>query len=950
MKKLLLAFSVLGACAALNAQVSPKINQLATSQEVDMCSQHHKMAQLMLEHPEAYAEMMTGPLEGQAEHHSSSVLKTTGLIYTIPVVFHILHNGGTENVSEAQIMDALNILNRDYRRLNADADQVVTAFQGMPKDVEIEFVLATVAPNGNCFGGITRTQSTATNNGSNGQTQVNAIVAGNDIYQGVWAHNRYLNIYVCKNIGGAAGYTFNPNNAGATAQEKMYYNGIFILQDYFGSIGTSSEYNSRALTHEVGHWLNLAHVWGSTNDPGVDCSGTDNVNDTPATEGSVLECNLSANTCTNDNAYWGFNQIDNVENYMDYSYCSKMFTQGQVDRMRASLTSSVGGRNNIWTTANLNLVGGGPGTSLCAIDFTASQTTMCAGTTVTYTPNTTTGISAYSWSFPGGTPSTSTLQNPTVTYATAGTYNASLTVTATSNGQTYPKTKTNYILANTNTTVSLPLSQGFTTATFPPTGWTIVNGNGTGTTWARSSTIGVTPTAGNSMFFDNYNYNDPTDDEVRLPKLDILSYSSAQLTFDVAYAPYDATNYDGLQVLVSTDCGGTFTSVFLKSNTVLATASAVQAAFTPSNSQWRTETIDLTPYVGNSSVWIAFRNLSGYGNRLFVDNINVTGVSGSPSAPTASFTSSGTSVCAGQSISFTSTSTGNPTSYSWSFPGGTPSTSTLQNPTVTYATAGTYDVTLTATNVGGSNASNQTSYVTVNAAPAAPSITASGNVTFCQGSSVTLTSSASSGNSWSSGSTANSITTANSGTFTVTQTVAGCTSPASNAVVVTVNSNPSVSFSGVGQLCVYDDPITLTQGSPGGGTYSGTGVTGTTFNPAVAGTGTTVVTYNFTNSNGCSGSAQTGISVSQCLGVEEEAMELIGVYPNPSSGVIMIDAGDQTLQLIEVYDRMGKLVFQRYVNSETEQEIDLTQVASGLYTVQVVTQKGTQHVAVVIEN
>jgi len=919
-------------------------------------AQHHRMKEMQMNDPDRFATVFRETINPVAKGAHGGIVKSTGLIYTIPVVFHILHNGGTENISDAQVADALAILNRDYRRLNADADNVAAPFVGMPTDAEINFVFATVAPNGNCFSGITRTQNALTNDGSSGQAQVDAIVAGNNVFQGVWAHNKYLNIYVCKDIGGAAGYTFNPNGNSTANASNMYYNGIFILDGYCGSIGTSNTGSSRALTHEVGHWLNLSHVWGDNNNPGdaSSCSIDDHVQDTPMCIGVSSCANVNTiNTCDDTNdpsnfSSWATNVIDNIENYMDYSYCSKMFTQGQVTRMRSSLTSSVGGRSNIWTTANLNLVGGGPGTSLCALDFSANQTTMCTGTTVTYTPSQTTGIATYSWSFPGGTPATSTVASPTVTYSTAGTYNASLSVTATSNGATYSKSKTNYITVNTNTTVSLPITEGFVSATFPPTGWTIVNVGAAGT-WTRSNTVGRAPTTGNSLRFDNFNIQ-TGNDEIRLPKADIAAYSSAQLVFDVAYAPYDATNYDGLEVLVSTDCGGTFTSVYSKSNTTLATAPATgNVSFVPTVAQWRSETVDLTPYVGNSSVWIAFKNLSGYGNNIYVDNINVTGISGAPAAPVASFSSTVTSVCAGQSVTYTSTSTNNPTSYSWSFPGGTPSTSTSASQVVTYPTAGTYNVSLTATNTGGSNVSNQTGYITVNAVPAAPTITAGGPTTFCQGGSVTLTSSAGSGNTWSNTSTSSSITVTTSGTYTVTNTVASCASPASNSVSVTVNSNPAVSFGSVPMLCSNDGPYTLTQGSPAGGTYSGTGVTGGQFNPATTGIGSTVVTYNYTNGNGCSGSAQTTVVVDGCASISENKLDLISVYPNPSTGLITIYSGEANLNAVKVFNAQGQVVYELNNLQTVKQDVDLRNMAKGVYTLRILTDAGAQHIPIVLE-
>jgi hypothetical protein len=260
----------------------------------------HKMMQELLNDPvelQKHKENILIQQESLEKIHTGGVEK--GVIYKIPVVFHVLHNGGVENISRAQILDALFLLNRDYKRENTDADNVSAVFQSLPIDCEIEFVLATKAPNGACFGGITRTQSILTTNlgdDSNGNSldnvegsdQVDAIVAGNDVYQGQWAGNKYLNIFVCKVVNGAAGYTYNPWSSGMST-------GIFVLHDYVGSIGTSQDYHSRVLTHESGHWLNLSHTWGPNNNPGnaSSCDEDDDVSDTPICIG-VSSCALSS--------------------------------------------------------------------------------------------------------------------------------------------------------------------------------------------------------------------------------------------------------------------------------------------------------------------------------------------------------------------------------------------------------------------------------------------------------------------------------------------------------------------------------------------------------------------------------------------------------------------------------------------------------------------------------
>ena len=146
--------------------------------------------------------------------------------------------------------------------------------------------MATKAPNGQCFSGITRTQSPFTNDGSNGMTQVSAIISGNNVYNGSWPGNKYLNIFVVNDAGGAAGYTTNPSIFTGSSMN----NGIWVLHDYVGSIGTSDLYSSRTLTHEVGHWLNLDHLWGNNNNPGnaSSCTQDDAVDDTPRCIGHYM--------------------------------------------------------------------------------------------------------------------------------------------------------------------------------------------------------------------------------------------------------------------------------------------------------------------------------------------------------------------------------------------------------------------------------------------------------------------------------------------------------------------------------------------------------------------------------------------------------------------------------------------------------------------------------------
>ncbi len=495
-------------------------------------------------------------------------------------------------------------------------------------------------------------------------------------------------------------------------------------------------------------------------------------------------------------------------------------------------------------------------------NFTGTPTAICQGQSVQFTSTSSGFPDTYSWSFPGGTPAISTAENPLVTYNTAGTYDVTLTVSNAFGNNTL--TQTAYITVLTGNGDALPVTEGFVGTTFVPAGWSIVNPDGS-TTWVRTTAAGNAPTTGNSMMFDNYNIDDSgNQDEVRTMRLDLSSTSANQLTFDVAYAPYDATYFDGLEVLVSSDCGATFTSVYNKSNTVLATAAATTNAFTPTSAQWRNESVSLSAYDGMTNVIIAFRNLAGYGNRIFVDNINISGTAAAL-LPVASFTPSATSVCAGETVTFTNTST-NATSSSWTFTGGTPGTSTATSPTVTYNTPGTYNVTLIATNSTGSDTETMTGLITVTAAPSAPG-TITGTTSICANTSgitysiaavtgaTSYTWSVPSGATITAGQGTTSITVsfgASSGNISVTANNACGTSSASS-LAITINPVPSApaSISGLASVCASSTGVTYTIGSvAGASSYTWTVPAGASI---TSGQGSTSITVSFGSASGSIG-------------------------------------------------------------------------------------------------
>jgi PKD repeat protein len=583
-------------------------------EHVEYCKTHKKMAE-RLENPEAYAQYL---LDQEELNNVQVDPQSKATLYTIPVVFHVLHNGGVENISYEQIIDQLNIFNRDYRRLNDDANNVVSSFTGMPADIEIQFALATKAPDGTCFNGVTRTNSPLSLQGDDGWDQVNAIVEGNDIYQGEWAGNRYLNIFVCGNIGGAAGYTYKPSNWGGTSMT----NGIWILHNYVGSIGTASVNSSRALTHEVGHWLNLDHTWGGNNNPGnaSSCSDDDAVDDTPTCIG-VTSCQLTKNSCDDDDWYWGTAMPDNVENYMDYSYCSKMFTEGQKTRMRNALNSSTGGRNNLWKDANLNLVGVNNPT-LCSADFSAPNTAICVGDTVIFQDMSYNAVSGWSWSFEGGNPATSTDQNPAISYTVPGIYEVSLTATDGSSNLTSTKSAFIHVFSSPST---LPFYDGFesySTLTGIPN-WRIIN-EGNNETYKLATGFG---NSGNQCVqLHNYTQTGTNYDYLESAPVDLSTVADTEgvtLSFRYAYRKKVSTNNEMLRLLASENCGNDWVVRRTVSGSSLSSQTET-SSWTPTADDWVTVHVsNIVSSFFTSDFRYKFEFKGNGGNNIYIDDINL---------------------------------------------------------------------------------------------------------------------------------------------------------------------------------------------------------------------------------------------------------------------------------------------------------------------------------------
>ena len=226
----------------------------------------------------------------------------------------------------------------------------------------------------------------------------------------------------------------------------------------------------------------------------------------------------------------------------------------------------------------------------------------------------------WSWTFQGGTPSTGNSWNEEVTYSTPGTYLTILTVTD-GNGQS----DTDSIYVTVEPYVASPVLNEDFEGAFPPFNWEIFNADGD-LTWEKSTAAGGFGASSSSMVYRGYDYYPGgAEDDSRI-SLDLTAVTEAEISFDVAYARYASNYSDSLEVLVSTDCGNNWTSLYFKGGSDLATAPDLGSFFIPSSSEWRRDTIDLASYDGVADLWVAFRGHTGWGNNIYLDNINLGGV------------------------------------------------------------------------------------------------------------------------------------------------------------------------------------------------------------------------------------------------------------------------------------------------------------------------------------
>lgn len=317
-------------------------------------------------------------------------------VITIPVVYHVVWRTTAENIPDARLLAQLQQLNEDFARLNADADQTPSLFAALGTNTQIQFCLAQRDPSGNPTTGIVRRQTTVTSFSSNNAVKYTAQGGSN-----AWPRDSYLNIWTCNLSNSLLGYAQFPGGTAAT-------DGVVVLHSSVGSLtvpGSASPFNfGRTLTHEVGHWLNLRHIWGDAT------CGNDQVADTPVHNASNGGCPTypHLSTCSGT-------PVEMTMNYMDYTNdgCMNLFTRGQSDRMRA-LFGTGGSRVALLSSQGCVPPGGG---SSCAVP-TGLVTSAITSTSATATWGAVSGATSYDVQVrpTGGTWSTSNVAGTTVNF------------------------------------------------------------------------------------------------------------------------------------------------------------------------------------------------------------------------------------------------------------------------------------------------------------------------------------------------------------------------------------------------------------------------------------------------------------------------------------------------------------------------------------------------------
>lgn len=542
----------------------------------------------------------------------------------IPVVVHVLYKNSQQNISDAQIKSQLKVMNEDFRRLNPDTTNTPEVWKNLAADSHIEFCLATKDPNGNNTNGIIRRPTKI-----NSFTTDDKVKFTNQGGDDAWDTKKYLNIWVCNLTGGLLGYGEFPT----TAYSNTY--GFVVAFYAFGTEGAVNANTKRGRTtiHEISHCFNLRHIWA---DDGGGCSVDDGVDDTPKQAGPSNGCPKFP--------YKDACQVDSpgvmFMNYMDYSNdaCMNMFTEGQALRMRSAIELFYPTLNNPSLCDTITLSGvnamlkgiNNPVGEICADSVIPQIVVSNIGFDTIVNLTIKWRLDNGNWNQMEWDGKIASLEDKVIDLLPIKNLlndkNRITVILTKVNGLVQQPESNDSAFTIFNAKLirnNLPYNQSFESTPFPGnTNIKILNSGGVA--WQRTTKGSVNGQS--SIYIDNkLNDHEGDIDAFVLPNIDLTTFSGTPfIKFMWAYARKDNSASDALQVLLSTDCGYSFVTIFNRTGTSLETSSNKTTDFIPISTEWKEAVVNLNNFKNNNNVVIAFQNVAGgNGNNLFVDNINI---------------------------------------------------------------------------------------------------------------------------------------------------------------------------------------------------------------------------------------------------------------------------------------------------------------------------------------
>jgi PKD repeat protein len=609
------------------------------------CSTDEHHAELVKQYPQIaeYEQQFNKQLAARFASKTTGEAPDTNT-YDIPLVVHIVHDYGIENVSDDAIYEAVANWARAFVKQNADTASVIAPFVPYIGDAKIRLHLATIDPDGNPTKGVLRHYSYLTRNGDD------------ESKYSTWPHDRYINIWFTSTLGSstAAAYAYYPA-AGAT---RPFYDGVIGLASYLNY--------SKTIPHELGHVLNLAHVWGNTNSAGDAC-GNDGVDDTPPTKGHTPGCVLSAiydTACATGYAKMytsmsglvdslvDYPDTVNAQNIMDYTYCANMFTKGQCVRMRKALTSSVAGRSNLITPANIAATGAlapmpdlppvadfivargsgvGAFTDLRSYFLTFNNAVSFAFKNASWNDT----ISSVRWQFSNGPDSAISTSATTVVNRFAMPGWVTVTLTATSNAGSNSKINTHAVYAaDTAIAGGLGYSQPFAMEGDIPN-WPMINYYENQFKWEFFNGAGKDDNS--CIRYRSFDSSEKIVGTANGDFDDIVTpaFNLAGVTGDLYVNFYTAgmvtsgssgASRDSLELQVSTSGGVRWTKIAGFKGTELANNGIKSSEFVPTAATaWKGRSVSITSDFRSSQTFFRLRFRPGnIGNNLYVDNFSIS--------------------------------------------------------------------------------------------------------------------------------------------------------------------------------------------------------------------------------------------------------------------------------------------------------------------------------------